>query len=126
MYGVHYHCTGGTGSCETLNVTYEVICKSCGKKYIGETARNAYSRGREHVKNYNSSDGEGSVLRTHCNESHGGTLQDFVMNVVDTCRGDSMLRQITESVRIRREGKNVLNNKKEWNVAQIPRTRIEL
>jgi hypothetical protein len=118
--------TGGSGSCETLNITYEIVCKSCGKKYIGETARNAYSRGREHLRNCDSRNDERSVLKTHCNESHGGTLQDFTMNVVDTCKGDSMIRQIAESVRIRREGKNAMNTKREWNVVQIPRTRVEL
>ena len=31
-------------------MAYEVRCKKCDRKYIGETARNAFTRGREHWK----------------------------------------------------------------------------
>ncbi|KXJ20588.1 hypothetical protein AC249_AIPGENE9418 [Exaiptasia diaphana] len=71
--------------------------KSCGDKYIGETSRSAFMRGKEHVKELD------QALSTLYAE-----------------------RQITEAVRIRREGKKAINNKTEWNNGIVPRARIEL
>lgn len=44
----------------------------------------------------------------------------------DIFNGDPMLRQIMEGVAIRREGRNAMNNKTEWNTIKIPRANIEL
>ena len=41
--------TSGKGRCEQSGVTYEIVCQSCGGKYIGQTARSLYERGGEHV-----------------------------------------------------------------------------
>ena len=45
--------TGGKGSCRAMGVTYEIVCVPCSGmpspgryRYIGETARNTYTRGR--------------------------------------------------------------------------------
>ena len=40
---------GKGGRSRRTGVTYEVKCKRCGEKYIGETSRNAYTRGKEHM-----------------------------------------------------------------------------
>ena len=42
----------GKGNCKKENVNYEIECvrQECEYVYIGETARNAYCRGREHLK----------------------------------------------------------------------------
>ena len=52
-------CKGGTGSgglCRKSNVVYEIACQLCPEDqqavYLGETARNAYTRGKEHHRNY--------------------------------------------------------------------------
>ena len=50
-----------------------------------------------------------SVLRRHANDYHNGVIPDYVMNVTGVYCGDAMLRQITESIKIRREGS--INNK---------------
>ncbi|KXJ14577.1 hypothetical protein AC249_AIPGENE4819 [Exaiptasia diaphana] len=118
--------TGGTGPCRTQGITYEIECKSCKDKYIGETSRNAFKRGREHIRSVDSNTREHSILKKHCSEKHGGILQDFVMNVTGTYNQDPMLRQITESVRIKREGRRSMNTKTEWNTVLIPRANIEL
>ncbi|KXJ09015.1 hypothetical protein AC249_AIPGENE13966 [Exaiptasia diaphana] len=117
--------TGATGPCRTQGITYEIECKSCKDKYISETSRNAFTREREHVRSVDSNTREHSVLKRHCSEKHGGILQDFVMNVTGTYNQDRMLRQITESVRIKREGRS-MNTKTEWNTVLIPRANIEL
>ena len=117
--------TSQSGRCEAQGVTYRIECQGCGNKYIGETSRSAYTRGKEHLKDLDSAT-ERSVLKNHCNERHGGLLQDFKMDVTEVFNGDPMLRQISEAVTIRREGRNTMNNKNEWNTIRIPRANIEL
>ena len=102
-----------------MNVTYELVCKQCGEKYIGQTARNAYERGKEHFSNYEHRRGP---LWNHCVEKHQGASQQFQMNVTGTYGNDCMLRKITESVRIERE-KPTINSKEKWNCVNIPRGR---
>ena len=41
--------TGGRGPCDSCGVTYEIECQTCGQKYVGETARSAFTRGKEHL-----------------------------------------------------------------------------
>ena len=40
---------GSGGRCRRTGVTYEVRCKRCNERYIGETARNVFTRDREHM-----------------------------------------------------------------------------
>ncbi|KXJ05788.1 hypothetical protein AC249_AIPGENE28135, partial [Exaiptasia diaphana] len=57
---------------------------------------------------------------------HEGVVQDFGMNITETFHRDPMLRQVSEAVRIKREGLRSMNSKNEWNTVQIPRANIEL
>ena len=58
---------GKGGGCRRSNALYQVQCKQCPTEspsvYIGETARNLYSRAREHKKNYDSGKGESFMVR---------------------------------------------------------------
>ena len=48
------------------------------------------------------------------------------MSVTGQFRNDAMLRQVSEAVRINREGKkNVMNNKSEWNYVHVPHVEVE-
>ena len=38
------------GNCRTNEILYEMKCKECGDLYPGETARNAHTRGIEHIE----------------------------------------------------------------------------
>ena len=49
-----------------------------------------------------------------------GEIPDYVMNVTGVYYGDA--RQITESIKIRREGS--INNKTEWNSITLPQAAI--
>ena len=40
---------GDGGRCRINGVTYELTCKSCSDVYVGETSRNAYTRGLAHI-----------------------------------------------------------------------------
>ena len=52
---------GKGGNCHKSNVQYEMDCLLCppgqGSVYIGETSRNLYTRGREHIDKYRAQKG---------------------------------------------------------------------
>lgn len=62
------------------------------------------------------------MLRRHANDCHNGVIPDYVMNVTGVYHGDAMLRQITEAIKIRREGS--INSKTEWNTITLPQAAI--
>ena len=95
--------TGGRGPCDSCGVTYEIKCQTCEQKYVGETARSAFTRGKELLDGMDKAVSQ-SVLRRHANDCHNGVIPDYVVNVTGVYHGDAMLRQITESIKIRREG----------------------
>ena len=75
--------TGGKGSCRAMGVTYDIVCVPCSGmpspgryRYIGETARNAYTRGREHLSMLNNRN-KASVLWEHCRDVHSGNMVDL-------------------------------------------------
>ena len=105
---------GEGGQCHRGNINYEIECRLCKDTsptvYIGETARNLYTRGREHM--YNSRDEE-YFLSKHMREKHGGQSEDFRAKVTHLNK-DCLTRQIREGVLIRRSGKELMNTKTEW------------
>ena len=124
-------CKGGRGaggSCRKSNVLYEVACQLCPEDnaavYLGETARNLYTRGREHSRNYSKKDVE-SFMYKHQQNKHSGAEQDFAANVKSSFQ-DCLSRQIAEGVHIRRCKKEVLNTKAEWHQPALWRVRSEL
>ena len=70
----------GRGPCNAHGVTHEIECQGCEDKYVGETARNAYTRGTEHAGGLENQD-EKSALWRHCVEKHGKERR--VQNVRD-------------------------------------------
>ena len=117
--------TGGKGPCDGEGVTYEIKCVQCNSVYVGETARSAYTRGKEHVKSLNNKE-ERSALWKHCKEKHNSEVKQFRMDVTGVYHNDAMLRQITEGVRINNVNEDsLMNSKNEWNFFQIPRAVID-
>ena len=57
-------------------MTYKIECQGCEDKYIGETARNAYTRGIEHTEGLENQD-KRSALWKHCVEKHEKEQQEF-------------------------------------------------
>ena len=110
-------CTGGKGGrCRQEGVNYEIVCERCGAKYYGESARNAYTRGQEHLNDYRKRNKQ-SVLWRHVCEKHSDdeTPPECTMCVTNIRRNDATLRQITEGVHINRTPAELLmNNKQEW------------
>ena len=95
----------GRGSCTAGRVVYEISCKVCDLTefkavYVGETARNAYKRGCEHVDSRDKEKEESMMLK-HELEVHGGEKVDWRLDVVGTYRKNPLGRQVFEGVKIR-------------------------
>ena len=118
--------TGGKGNCETEGVTYSIECLECGAdkregEYRGHTSQNTYTRGRKHLQDLDQKL-DGSVLWKHALRKHNGSVPDYRMNVTGVYGQDTMIRQISEAVRINEKGMaNLMNDKTEWQLNHVPR-----
>ena len=121
---------GSRSDCQVESVVYGIDCMGCldhqtVTKYIGESSRNMYLRGKEHQAALQSMDEE-STLWQHCLEHHGGLIQSFRMFLIRKHR-TPLARQIHEAVKIAHCKANlILNRKGEWNGSQLPRLAIEV
>ena len=105
-------------------MTYRVVCDVCGKVYVGETARNGFSRGLEHIASVARKDPH-SPLYMHCLEEHNGRPVLFRMEVTGAYGGDPLKRQITESVNIQKlPAHQLLNRRDEWRQTILPRLSV--
>ena len=103
-------------------MTYQIVCKGdCGgDMYHGETHTNGYTRGSQHLSDYQYRR-EGSVLWKHCVKKHNGVEQDFEMRIVDQVRNDPTKRLILEAVRINEiPEERRINDKEEWIIGKLP------
>ena len=125
---------GKGGDCRRSNVNYEIECQLCpdGQRpvYIGETARNLYTRAREHMngehrKTREEEEESTSFVRRHMEQHHKGLQSKFKARVTKA-NNDSFSRQVREGVLIRRCKKEMLNSKSEWFQPPIYRVRSEL
>ena len=117
--------TEGKGSCDKNGINYAVTCTSCENVYHGETSKNAFTRGKQHLDEYRNKASK-SVLWRHCRERHENQLQEFKMRVTGQYRNDAMLRQIAEAVRINNHDiESRINNKTEWNLVLFPLVRVD-
>ena len=117
------HVDDQKGNCRTSGVTYNITCdnQECAFIYNGQSGKNVFSRGKEHMDEYNRKRNS-SVLWSHCLEKHSGIQQTFTMTVKDTCRNDCMKRQILEAIRVRQtKPDHSMNTRTEWNFLQLPR-----
>ena len=97
-----------------------------GSVYIGETSRNLYTRGREHLDKYRSTKrNKDSFIKKHQDEKHYGCEAEFRAKVTGTF-SDCLSRQVSEGVHIRRSDKNILNSKSEWHQPALWRVQSEI
>ena len=119
---------GKGGGCRRSNALYEIECGQCPEEtksvYIGETARNLYTRSREHQQNYEKKKSESFMLKHQIGE-HGGAVADFSAKILGTFK-DCLSRQVSEGIHIRRCSSKVLNSKAEWHQPAMWRVRSEL
>ena len=112
------------GGCRTNNVTYEIKCGLCDSIYIGETARNAYSRGREHLTAYRNKTKD-SVLHRHTITEHKNVRPLYEMTVIGKHK-TALERQIREAVVIdNTPDRRLMNKKSEWGHTRLVRSTLQ-
>ena len=119
---------GDGGNCRSCGINYEIECQLCpnGQKslYLGESARNLFTRGSEHVNNFRNKSKK-SFMLNHQNKEHQGVAGDYTAKVTDITR-DCLTRQVREAVLIRRCEVPVLNSKTEWHQPALYRIQNEI
>ena len=108
--------TRGKGNCRTESITYEIVCgkEDCKYIYIGESSRNAYCRGKEHLLGLVKKE-EDSALYKHITDDHPESISDdapygYVMNVTGKFKS-ALTRQLAEAVKIDQSEKPLLNSR---------------
>ena len=118
--------TDDGGDCWRESVTYSLVCDECGQdvcQYFGETGRNAFSRGLEHLSNKEAEDANKSVLKLHAIHHHEGRADvNFSMKVTGS-HTNCLDRQITERVNIENfHGPAIMNRRNEMGGIRVERT----
>ena len=119
---------GREDSAIETNVNYEIKCCLCSSSnlclYIGETSRNVYTRGLEHIAMARKED-EVSFIHKHMYEYHRGMKEEIIARVSHSNK-DYLSRQVREGVQIRRSGGRLMNSKSEWFQPPLFQIRNEL
>ena len=122
-----FHAKGGAGgTCWREGVVFALVCQECGKEvavYFGETGRNAYSRGKEHLEKYLAKDVDNSVLWLHSLHHHEGREDvNYTMEVVRHYN-EPLDRQVMERVQISNfKGPVLMNRRNEMGGVRVERT----
>ena len=125
-HGKTFLCSsGGGGNCEKNSSGYRVTCLTCQRagiesSYEGETGRNGYTRGLEHLAALRLEDEENAMWK-HCLIEHDGSVAEFEMKMLRSFKS-CLERQMNEAVRIMITSADiVLNSKSEFRQAPIIR-----
>ena len=115
--------------CHLGNINYNIQCNIClrnelNTKYFGESARNLYSRAREHEMKRLRRD-EGSFMHRHQEEFHKNEAPDWSFKVVKSFK-DPLSRQVSEAVLIKNHKGILLNSKSEFHQPPLVRIRQEI
>ena len=114
----------GGGRCRIEGVTYSVNCSGCDCVYVGETGRNAFSRGLEHRAAILKKDIT-SPLYSHSVDDHDGQSVTFNMHVTGSFGRDALKHQISEGVNIQETPAHfILNRRDEWRQTLLPRVQV--
>ena len=109
------------GKCRKSHITYILTCLEIGCKFIyyGETNRNGYSRGGEHLRDSKSKNLEAiekSVIANHAWQKHEGKEINVKMKMIKSYRTDPTGRQNAEAILIRNTPENILMNSKKEHI----------
>ena len=109
------------GNCRRKNVGYCITCNICKAEYHGETSRNMFSRGEEHLRALENKTKD-SVLWNHSTTYHQGDTPSYSMKATGYFT-EPMTRQINEAVRIH-HSTNTMNRKGEWKRIAVPQAQF--
>ena len=120
-----FPCISGGGNCQKNSSGYRVTCLSCQRAgissiYEGETGKNGFTRGLEHLAVLRLEDEENAMWK-HCLVQHDGLQAEFEMKILRTFNS-CLERQVNEAVRIViTKAYIILNSKSEFRQAPIIR-----
>ena len=120
-----FPCSTGGGNCEKNGIGYRVTCLTClgagrSSQYEGESGRNGFTRGLEHLKAVRLKDEENAIWK-HCLVEHEGNKAEFEMKILRSFNS-CLERQVNEAVRIIiSKADLVLNSRSEFRQAPIVR-----
>ena len=120
-----FPCISGGGNCQNNSSGCRVTCLSCQRAgissiYEGETGRNGFTRGLEHLAALRLEDEENAMWK-HCLVQHDGIKAEFEMKILRTFNS-CLERQVNEAVRIViTKADIILNSKSEFRQAPIIR-----
>ena len=113
---------GGVDSCMKESVLYSIRCNECERgerkvEYWGETGRDCFSRGGEHLAGCREKRDDNPMWK-HISDTHDGLRGDeiFTMRMEKVFR-KPLARQIREGVEIEMSEQILMNSKSEWNSA---------
>ena len=122
---------GGMKSCMKEGVLYLIKyeeCKTRGKEieYWGETGRDCFARGGEHLKGCREEKEDNALWKHITGEHRGEEKGDEIFSMrVEKSFKKPLARQIREGVEIEMSQATLLNSKSEWNNSRIPRIIVE-
>ena len=121
-----FQCRGEKGgNCWKESVTYNLWCDECGEEvavYKGETGRNAFCRGEEHLASLEAGDEDKSLLWLHSIHHHQ-SRQDvpYSMRVTGAFK-EPLDRQLMERVQIQNfKGPVLMNRRSEMGGVRVER-----
>ena len=119
--------SGGGGNCYRESVNYILWCDECGIEvaaYYGESGRNAFSRGGEHLDNLALQDEDKSVLWAHSVHHHNSREDVKYMMKVSGMPSEPLDRQIMERIKISNfQGPALMNRRNEMGGIRVERMR---
>ena len=88
-------------NCRKDGIVYSITCNKCPAEYIGESSRNANTRGKEHKQDYDTQK-ERSVMLRHTQTHHRDDTDkpEYTMTVKQIYTNKCMDRQISEAIQI--------------------------
>ena len=105
---------GGMNQCMKESVLYTISCEECKKReskveYWGETGRDCYSRGDEHLKSCREKN-EDSAMWKHIWDTHGGEAGEEIFSMrMEMGFRKPLARQIREGVEIETSTSIIMN-----------------
>ena len=105
---------------------YKITCNKCEATYIGETSRNANSRGKEHKNDYDNDRDNSIMLRhTQLHHRHDVNKPEYTMTVKQIYGNKCMDRQIAEAIQINNiPNLDRINTKIDYKQHRLPRASL--
>ena len=116
--------------CRKRNVLYESTCKECLGEgddftYVGESSRSVYERAFNHLEDYRSKH-EDSHTWSHALSHHQGRMDLEFKFVIVKIFQKVLTRQISEALRTRQRGEDlILNKKRVFNRCAVPELAVK-